>query len=63
MRSDAVDRRKQAWMLHYELTLNALVNRTIGRVDWDTATHFYNTGYTPTDAAYEASTSTNQGAK
>lgn len=45
------DNRRAIWMRDYERLVVARFPSFVGRIDWDTATFFYRSGYTPQDAA------------
>jgi hypothetical protein len=47
--------KKQKWMLDYEKALSTRKDYQPGRVCWDSATHAFNSGKTPQDAAKSAS--------
>ena len=46
------DARKPAWMASFENHVLALAPEMAGRLDWNTATFFFNSDVTPEDAAF-----------
>ena len=45
--------RRQRWMRDFEQNVLALDYRYTGHIDWDTASHFFFSGKSPSDAAQQ----------
>jgi hypothetical protein len=42
---------KAKWMARFEAVVNAQDPATVGKIKWHDATHLYNSGYSPVEAA------------
>jgi hypothetical protein len=51
LREAKSDKKKQGWMAKMEKIANKRSDIKPGKIDWDTATHLFNTGKSPEDAA------------
>jgi hypothetical protein len=45
------DKRRSQWMADFENTVVALDDKHRGKIDWNTASHFFNIGQMTKDAA------------